>query len=574
MKKYFQINICLFFFCSLVQAQYTNLENELKYIDQIRNDTVAYQKLISLTQRNDLDDESLLKVNHRIIERAFTLQEFGQAVKIANASIELASKNDLDSMEAYFLKLLGITYYFMDQKIASIPYFEKAALIAHENNLWELEASCYNNIGGALTDKFQYEKAEGYLLRSISIMKEHGAEEFPATLRTYRVLARLYSQTNQDFKAEPIYLILIDKGRLLKDTTLLTSSLTFYSELLGKRGEVQKALEMGEEAVRLMRLNNDPQMLQMVLGIQSHNFALAGRYKEAYNLLVENMYLVRKNFENDLEKEVSNMEVKYKTEQIKRDKENAEQNAKKQRLIYGISFAGAIMLVVFGFFLWNQRKNAVQRNELQQQKFENLIEGEEKERLRIARDLHDGIVQDLTAVKMKLQTSSDNKIDSALLKDLDDAIYEVRNISYRMMPVALKEHGLIHAIDDLLRKISQSTPIQYEFELINMIDGEQLDRDVRFPEKIELCLYRVTQELLNNVVKHSEATKVSITITKKIEKLTLFCEDDGKGFDELKVQKGIGMSGLLTRVQILNGSISFQSPPEGGTLVITSIPLV
>lgn len=566
----------LFFFISAIAlySQPESLQAELKSIDEIHDDSVAYAKLQSLYQRSGLDPRSKLEINYRLINRAFVVQEFGEAVKVANESIVLSNKNGLDSMESYFNKLLGISYYYMDQRKESIPYFEKAANLASKNNYWELEASCYNNMGAALCDIQKYSEAEPYLIKCIEIMKAHGAEEKMVTLRAYRVLARLYSENNQPEKAEPIYVILIDKARIANDTILLSSSLIFYSDLLGKRGEIKKAVEMGEEALILIRKGKDTQTLQMALTIQSRNLVLAIRYKEAYDMLDEAFYLFRDNFKKDLEKEVSNMEVKYKTEQLKTDKKNSEERAKKQLFIYALSFAAIVLLIIFGVYVWNQRKNAKQRTELQTQKLENLIEGEEKERLRLARDLHDGIVQDLTAVKLKLQNREDLAAGSELLKDLDQAINEVRNISYRMMPVALKQNGLIPAVQDLLRKMTIASQIRHEFEYIDPEEETSLSPvSSRLSEKIELCLYRVIQELLNNVVKHSGASLVSVTISKNADKISLFCEDNGKGFDENKVEKGIGMNGLVTRLQILNGSISFQSSEEGGTLAIASIPL-
>ena len=133
---------------------------------------------------------------------------------------------------------------------------------------------------------------------------------------------------------------------------------------------------MGQEGIALIRNTNDRQMLQMALNIQSKNLTSLNRYKEAYPMLEEAFLLFRENFKNDLEKEVSNM-VKYKTEQIKTDKKNSEERSRKQFLIYGLSFGGILLLIIFGVNVWNNRKNAKQKTELQQQKLENLIEGEE-----------------------------------------------------------------------------------------------------------------------------------------------------------------------------------------------------
>jgi two-component system NarL family sensor kinase len=568
--------IC-FFSCFIFSFHFLNgqsLQEQLGAIDKINNDSAALEMLRDLSVRNVRNDKTLLEINYRLVVRANTIRDFGTAIKVSNESIVIANELREDSMEAYFTKLLGISYYLIDQKIAAIPYFQKAAKIARKNGFWALEASCYNNIGGVLTDKLQFAQAEIFLLRSIGIMREHGAEEYPAALITYRILARLYTQSKRSDKGEIIYSILIQKARNTKDTILLASSLCYYTDILRERGEYNQAIKYGEEALSLAKKKDDPNMKQLALSVHSRTLALVNRYKEAYELLKEASVLVRANFTADLQKEVSNLEVFYKTEQLKRDKEQSEERAKKQQLIYILSFAGSILFITFGIYVWNQRKNQRQKLLLQNQKFENLIEREEKERLRMARELHDGIVQDLTAIKLKLQNKEASSFSSEeTLKELDAAISEVRNISYRMMPVALKQYGLIPALEDLLRKTALASSIQYEFELITMDEKESLYPTIRLPEKIELCLYRVAQELLNNVIKHSDASFVSVTVTKHLDKITLFCEDNGKGFDESNIKKGIGMNSLVTRLQLLNGSISFQSPEDGGTLVIASIPL-
>jgi len=275
--------------------------------------------------------------------------------------------------------------------------------------------------------------------------------------------------------------------------------------------------------------------------------------------------LLRKSFAKDLDKKISEMEVKYRTEQLNREKELAEQEAEEQRKIYLLVFSGILLLTGFVVFIFIQRKNARQRAILQQQRLESLMEGEEKERGRIAKDLHDGIVQDLTAIRLKLEKDGGSETAKEISTEIDQATREVRNIAYQMMPVALREYGLVVSLEDLLQKTLGRNGVTYDFETAG-ITG-------RLPEKIEVCLYRIIQELLNNVIRHSKASFVSLVISQHKDAISLVFEDNGTGFNKEEVKKGIGMISLSSRLEIVNGELKLETAEGSGTMVIIRIPL-
>jgi signal transduction histidine kinase len=119
-------------------------------------------------------------------------------------------------------------------------------------------------------------------------------------------------------------------------------------------------------------------------------------------------------------------------------------------------------------------------------------------------------------------------------------------------------------MEQLLKKTLSPAAIQFEFEPVNM--------EERLPEKIEVCLYRITQELLNNVVKHSHASALSLVISKYHDSVSLILEDNGKGFKENEIKKGIGMSSLSSRLEMVNGHLKFESAEGSGTMAIIKIP--
>jgi signal transduction histidine kinase len=226
------------------------------------------------------------------------------------------------------------------------------------------------------------------------------------------------------------------------------------------------------------------------------------------------------------------------------------------------------------FFLWysNKRKLTMQKefsDSLAKEKelgLQMTLEGQEQERQRIAKDLHDGVVQEIVAIKFDVAKIKEEELQHELLQRLDKTANEVRNISHQMMPFALKELGLMAAAKDLLERLLIPSGVQYEFNEVG-------DFTKRLPEKIEVSLYRILQELVNNVLKHSKANNVSVTFSKRNGNLLLVFEDNGRGMQVGVKMNGLGMTSLDSRVKMLKGKIEFESEVQSGTTAIVNIPL-
>jgi two-component system, NarL family, sensor kinase len=511
----------------------------------------------------------------RIIYRASLLQKFPMAISIGNENLMIAKKNGFDSLEAAFYKMIGVTNYYMDQRKAAIPYFEKALIIARKNNYWELEASCHNNMGGALADLLEYDRSEASLLRSLEIMKAHGQENTPVTLRTQRVLARVYSANKKEKEAEEIYLSLIKKSKETKDTALLCDNLIFYSDMLRSSGEYEKALSMSGQALAYYKAQKSHQGILLAIAFHSANLSHAGKYKEAYELSEERELVMRKGFAKDLEKEISALEVKYQTAQLKQEKEFAELQSQKQKQISLLSIAGLLLITGGGIFIWGQRKKSKHLTELanaEKIRFKDVIEAEEKERSRIAQELHDGLGQLLSTARLNVAVLEDSvpkeeksNLDRSL-KIIDDACVEVRNISHNMMPSALIRLGLIPAINELVTNVNSAKGINIDFAS---------NVETSLGRSLDITIYRVVQEILNNMIRHARASHIIMKIEKSGDDLKISMQDDGAGFntEELKNSKGIGWKNIFSRVSMLDGDIKLESEPEKGTMVFIHLKL-
>ncbi|TXI84782.1 MAG: sensor histidine kinase, partial [Crocinitomicaceae bacterium] len=148
---------------------------------------------------------------------------------------------------------------------------------------------------------------------------------------------------------------------------------------------------------------------------------------------------------------------------------------------------------------------------------------------------------------------------------LDQTAHEIRNISYEMMPVTLRDLGLIPALEDLLQRSFNTLEIDFEIDTVGM--------EERLPEKVETAIFRITQELINNVVKHSQATAISLLLKKSATFILFRFEDNGIGFEEEKIVKGIGLTSVFTRIELLNAKLDVDSEPAGGTVVSIRIPV-
>lgn len=206
---------------------------------------------------------------------------------------------------------------------------------------------------------------------------------------------------------------------------------------------------------------------------------------------------------------------------------------------------------------------------LMSQNTKALIEGQEKERERIARDLHDGLGQLLTA--LRLQIGVENNIPDTYKKQLmlliDESIQEVRRISRDVMPTVLVDFGLEAGLRHLIDTIQKSSP-QTTVELYYINDGHKS----KTPYEIRINLYRIAQEVLNNALKYANASIIEITVVRDNHSISMDITDNGKGFIKDSIQSGKGLVHIKERTQMLQGTCSIESEPGKGTHIQIEIP--
>jgi two-component system NarL family sensor kinase len=203
-----------------------------------------------------------------------------------------------------------------------------------------------------------------------------------------------------------------------------------------------------------------------------------------------------------------------------------------------------------------------------------IIDGEEQERTRLAKELHDGIGGLMSM--LKLQFTNFKKSHAAIQENaeyntaldlLNTASQDIRKISHALMPSALERLGLIDAVEQFCTSMQASAGFEIDFQHYNISE--------RLPQRFELLVYRIVQELLNNIVKYADAKEVIIQLVKNENQFSIAIEDDGKGFDVsvIKNKDGIGLQSMQKRIELLGGKMDIDSAIGKGTSVNIELPI-
>lgn len=202
----------------------------------------------------------------------------------------------------------------------------------------------------------------------------------------------------------------------------------------------------------------------------------------------------------------------------------------------------------------------------------DLLKVQEHERERIAGELHDSLGSQLSTIKIRLANLFDKLRDKALLSEgndtldkLDCAIGEVRRIAHHMSPVSLRRFGLSSALQSLIEDINESTEINSELQILGL--------EKRLEEQIELTVYRVCQELIQNVLKHSKADQLRLQLINHNDSLNIIVEDNGVGLQKDRKHWGMGLLGIEAKVQMLKGTFSIESQLGQGCLMVIDFPI-
>ncbi|WP_309607499.1 ATP-binding protein [Flavobacterium sp.] len=561
--------------------------NTIKYLEN--GDIEGYEKAILKTYSD------LKKYNHKEASKskATILQNYGLVLQsknkeneameiLINQAIPFALKSENDEITCHIYKAIGVILmnseerkkanYYLNQ---AQYYIEKAPKISPTVSETKYETYILN--AENLIELKNYSEAKKTIDKAYFMLSKYPNSQFN---NTYAFVDGLYySKLNQHNKAVERF----DKGikicEFYKDSLSLNRLKFAKYESLLELKKYKEAIIIIESLVKNALLDDKKYHYK---ALSKANNAL-GNWQKAYSYsekyIVLNDSLNKTKFKEEivaLEAKFNKIENEKKIGELSIQKEKAELLAKNNRLntwIFGLISA---FLVVLAGFLWkfnqNQKKLSFQKeinfnqeinslNDQQKLAVSNaLLEGEEIERKRLARDLHDGLGSMLSGLKLHLsKLTKDNATDLKNANNqLDNSIKELRQIAQNMMPESLLKLGLNAALQDLCLRFSSST-VLIEFHSLGIQDS--------ISESQQIAIYRIVQELINNAIKHSNASNILVSCTQNGSRFFITVEDNGKGFDVKKQTSvvSMGLKNIKNRVEFLNGKLEIDSEPENGT---------
>ncbi len=510
--------------------------------------------------------------------------EYDKALEYQLKALELSEKEKDTLGVAEMYSGIGYTYDRMNNFKKAIEWHKKALPLCKliKDNL--LEHFIFGRIGIAYDEMRQYDSAHHYNQLGLRYFEKIGDSASVGMIcsnigNTYTKQRKWEQAEEYVARGHRIGLIYGNNG----DKAISAINLGEVHRRLGHFEQSKQLLQEGVKYAKAwsgMKFLSEAYYGHFELYDQLGICDSALYYYQLYNEIKDSLYNLEKT------KQFAELNTRYETQKKEQqiqfqqlEIQQKEDELLARRRLIEVLVLLFITTVILGFLFYQRyrsKKNAeIQELIIKEQKkgLEAVIHAQEEERKRISKDLHDGIGQQLSGLKMAFQKLAKNyKNDKSSYSDefeklgevLSDSADEVRAISHQMMPKALTELGLIEAIGDMLKKSLGLNEIEYHFEHFGI--------DKRLNERIEISLYRVTQELINNIIKHSNATNVSIQLFKNQNKAILIIEDNGIGLRGIEGD-GHGLLNIKSRINTLNGEMNLEPSPNSGTLATVRVPI-
>lgn len=552
-------------------------------------------------------------------------KDFKNALDYCLKSIKVTEQNKNKFHEAASYRTIFNIYHNLNMNDSAVKYAIHSIKLTTEIRDTTNIATNYGNLCWLYMDLGQYDKALDYGLKGVEAGEQYA--DTVGLLISINNLALCYSRTFHYDKAIVLFIKQYEIGKRVNRVRSVRNSLinlaySYYmaGDLAGLEKTTTLLNEYNSSDANIDGLNKCMQYIsnaylyiyrkefqsaenQLLSGLKiaetdslidpllsiyvtlskvkfaQHDFLSGNYYEEKWDVLTQ----------TEKEKELSEYEVelekKYETE--KKDNQLKLQKAeitKRKGFNHAVSALAITILVIFLLVYRNfkqKQKLQLQRiSELETEKHlaaaEAVLKGEEQERTRLAKDLHDGLGGMLSGIKYSLNTMKENLImtpDNAQAFErsidmLDSSIQEMRRVAHNLMPENLLKFGLDTAIRDFCSGINVSGVLKLNYQSFG-IDNKSLDQSV------SISVYRIVQELVNNILKHANAEFALVQLTFSDKTILIDVEDNGKGFDmaQLDNQKGIGWRNIQSRLEYLNGKIDVQSQPGKGASIHIEIEI-
>ena len=532
-------------------------------------------------------------------------QELDSTMTYSQLSIESLNPDEKQRSDVDSYNLLANTYYFKGDLNTALAYYLKAAAILEEGEKPINLGYLYINIGTLLGETGNNDKQIEYLLKSYKLLDENKDERFIATAASNLALGYYHkkdtinvskwskkalglSELSNDLVAKTgsyLTLSLIEKD-LNKSLQYAKQSLK-YSDELGDRvqmasayyryahvsyqiGDNEEALKYAEQAVNFAKEVGDNITLTKASHTAASIYFNLGMKEKAADFY--HTYATFKDSISSAEnaREINDINTKYETE--KKEKQIVQQQLKIQEQRSNLLYAGlgAVFLVTFfgGVVIYNRKAQKSKLKQLRQEKenaiLNSFILGEERERKRISQDLHDGVAAMIGAAKMSLESiphlSREKQLEqfSKVKQILENTHADVRHIAHNLLPTVLEKEGLIKATSHFISEINETKLVNFS------VTGKNSDIKNLSPQ-LQLMLFRVIQELVNNIIKHSQAQNAEIAFSNGENGLQIEISDDGVGYEVTEESGNQGLYSIAQRLKSIGGNFKISKGKSGGT---------
>lgn len=540
--------------------------------------------------------------------------KFKEALQLCTDLLPVLEKgNSKNELAALYINMGSEWQYLSDLESAAANYL-KAAKLAEETGNKKFQRVVNNNLSSVFNSLQQYEKGKLYAEKSLVIAKEMKDDyaiasstiniatsesflkNYQQSLLLFKEVEQLGNKMSDDIivmdgwlgiadnlieldkgpEAEKYYRDVIAKAKAIDAPEYAMYGCMGLSKYLLKIKNYLAAEQVIDEGIVLAaqmgtRLElKDLYLRASELNEATGNFAAALQWNKKFVALNDSLMNEKKTASINL------MAIKFDTEkkeqQLQIQKATIRQkNTLNYILAGGISALLLLSLLAYRNYKHKRTLHLQKIADLEKEKLllatQSILKGQEEERSRLAKDLHDGLGGLLSGVKLQLGAMKGNLILSEehgiifnnALNKLDESISEMRRVAHNMMPEALMKLGLQQALQDYCDGLAENQPFS--------INSEFYGLENRMDSSTEVVIYRIVQELLNNAVKHSGASSILAQVMRHNDNLTITIEDNGKGFDKDLVLQGSGLKNVRSRVEYLKGQLDIKSAPGKGTSI-------
>lgn len=518
------------------------------------------------------------------------LSEYETAAEYYQQGKMIFEKIGDEGMKSFILNLLQVMYSDLKLHDRAIEVGLEAMALYEKAGDQRMVGTVMNNLGLSYSKLAKTAEAISLYRRVLQIGKDTDDLNMQGTALLN--LGDSYDQENDVSGMEKSYLEALDLFRRMEVKEGEIIALRGLSIVRMYQKNPTASLDLAKKSVELASETEYPLERQKSLAQLSNTYFALQDIPKARQTMKESEILANRLINEEVQRKTLEIEKKYEVEKqrsqiLKLEAENANQlvtNKQRQLVIWIlviVSFSLTAIGLLFQRKTQHKQQLQVQRiKELETEKqlaaTEAVLKGEEQERSRLAKDLHDGLGGLLSGIKFSFQTMKGNLIltpENARLFErsldmLDTSIMEMRRVAHNLMPENLIKFGLDAALKDFCEDINQSGVIDLRYISIG-IEGNEIDQTTA------VSIYRIIQELVNNILKHAEAKTALVQLTKNSNLILLDVEDDGKGFEHSKMLlgKGIGWSNIKSRLEYLNAKFTLDSAPEKGSSIHIEIQL-